>query len=255
MKTKKTTMATVVLAALLSSCATHYRMDSIERTRVLIDKSYDNTTVKAAEEFIAPFKAEVDKQMSPVVGKAANYLYAKKPESPLSNVLTDVLMWASEKYGEKPDFSVYNIGGMRAALAVGDVTIGDVIDVAPFENNICFVTLTGAKVRELFEQIAKQGGQGVSREVRLVITADGKLKSATVAGKEIDDNAQYRIVTLDYVAQGNDHMEAFRSGTDIKLSTAQENNVRFIIMDFFRAKMAQGESVEGKLDGRITIEH
>ena len=110
MKTKKTTMATVVLAALLSSCATHYRMDSIERTRVLIDKSYDNTTVKAAEEFIAPFKAEVDKQMSPVVGKAANYLYAKKPESPLSNVLTDVLMWASEKYGEKPDFSVYNIG-------------------------------------------------------------------------------------------------------------------------------------------------
>ena len=77
----------------------------------------------------------------------------------------------------------------------------------------------------------------------------------TVAGKEIDDNAQYRIVTLDYVAQGNDHMEAFRSGTDIKLSTAQENNVRFIIMDFFRAKMAQGESVEGKLDGRITIEH
>ncbi len=255
MKTKKTTMMTVVLAALLSSCATHYRMDSIERTRVLIDKSYDNTTVKAAEEFIAPFKAEVDRQMSPVVGKVANYLYAKKPESPLSNVLTDMLMWASEKYGEKPDFSVYNIGGMRAALAVGDVTIGDVIDVAPFENNICFVTLTGAKVRELFEQIAKQGGQGVSREVRLVITADGKLKSATVAGKEIDDNAQYRIVTLDYVAQGNDHMEAFRSGTDIKLSTAQENNVRFLIMDFFRAKMAQGESVEGKLDGRITIEH
>ena len=153
------------------------------------------------------------------------------------------------------DLTVYNIGGMRAALAVGDVTIGDVIDVAPFENNICFVTLTGAKVRELFEQIAKQGGQGVSREVRLVITADGKLKSATVAGKEIDDNAQYRIVTLDYVAQGNDHMEAFRSGTDIKLSTAQENNVRFLIMDFFRAKMAQGESVEGKLDGRITIEH
>ena len=236
MKTKKTTMMTVVLAALLSSCATHYRMDSIERTRVLIDKSYENTTVKAAEEFIAPFKAEVDKQMSPVVGKAANYLYAQKPESPLSN-------------------SVYNIGGMRAALAVGDVTVGDVIDVAPFENNICFVTLTGAKVRELFEQIAKQGGQGVSREVRLVITADGKLKSATVAGKEINDNAQYRIVTLDYVAQGNDHMEAFRSGTDIKLSTAQENNVRFLIMDFFRAKMAQGESVEGKLDGRITIEH
>ena len=83
-------------------------------------------------------------------------------------------------------------------------------------------------MRELFEQIAKQGGQGVSREVRLVITADGKLKSATVGGKEIDDNAQYRIVTLDYVAQGNDHMEAFRSGTDIKLSTAQENNVRFL---------------------------
>ena len=242
------------MAALLSSCATHYQLAGVERSRVLMDKTYDATPVKAAEEFIAPFNTEVDKQMSPVVGRVANYLYAKKPESPLSNVLTDVLVWTSAKYGEKPDFAVYNVGGMRAALAVGDVTIGDVLDVAPFENKICFVTLTGAKVRELFEQIAKQGGQGVSREVRLVITADGKLKSATVGGKEIDDNAQYRIVTLDYVAQGNDHMTAFQSGTNINSPKSEENNVRFIIMDFFRTKMAQGETVEGKLDGRITIE-
>lgn len=237
-----------------TSCTSHYQLAGVERTRVLMDKTYDNPSVPATVSFLAPYKVEVDKQMSPVVGRVANYMYAKKPESPLSNLLTEVLMWAGKTYQETPDFAVYNIGGMRAALAVGDVTIGDVLDVAPFENKICFVTLTGQKVKELFQQIAAQGGQGVSKDVRLVITKDGQLKSALVHGKEIDENADYRIVTLDYVAQGNDHMAAFLSGKNINNPKAESNNIRFIIMDYLRERMAAGETVRSEMDGRITIE-
>lgn len=46
--------------------------------------------------------------------------------------------------------------------------------------------------------MAMRGGEGVSHGVELQISRDGKLVSALVNGKAIDDNAQYRISTLDY---------------------------------------------------------
>ena len=142
---------------------------------------------------------------------------------------------------------------MRAALAEGDVTIGDVLEVAPFDNKICFVNLTGTKVKELFSQIAMQRGEGVSHGVELEITKDGQLKSARLNGKEIDDAATYRIATIDYVAQGNDKMTAFKSSTDINQPEGEENNVRFVIMNYLREMAKQGITVTAKKEGRIIV--
>lgn len=81
---------------------------------------------------------------------------SKKPESDLSNLLCDILVWEGQRRGENPDFAVYNMGGMRASFLKGDITYGDVLAVAPFENKICFLTLTGEKTLELFQQIASE---------------------------------------------------------------------------------------------------
>ena len=51
--------------------------------------------------------------------------------------------------------------------------------------------------------------------MRMVITKDGKLKSATLNGEPIDPEKSYRIATLDYLAEGNDQLVAFKSGTDV----------------------------------------
>ncbi len=241
-------------ALLSSSCSTGYKITGFERSRILIDSTYDDAADKAVAYFMKPYKRHVDSIMSPVVGMSAEYMYADRPESNLSNLLTDILVWAGRDYGEKPDFAVYNIGGMRSAFAKGKVTYGDVLDVAPFENKICFVTLTGAKVKELFAQIAAVGGEGVSHGVELVITKDGRLKSAKLNGKEIDPEARYRIATLDFVAQGNDNMAAFRSATEVNSPESKDNNVRFIIMKYMQGKMKQGVSVSSKIEGRIKIE-
>lgn len=239
---------------LFLSCSSSYKITGFERSRILVDSTYDATADKAAADFMKPYKRQVDSIMSPVVGVAAEYLYAEKPESNLSNLLADILVWGAKDYGESPDFAVYNVGGIRSAIAKGKVTYGEVLDVAPFENKICFVTLTGDKVNELFEQIAKVGGEAVSHGVELVITKDGKLKSALLNGKEIDPEAKYRIATLDFVAQGNDNMTAFKNSTDENMPTGKDNNVRFIIMKYMQEKMAQGESVSAKIEGRIKIE-
>ena len=242
-------------AALLpSSCSTGYEVTGFERSRILIDSTYDTAADKAVAGFMKPYKRQVDSIMSPVVGISAEYMAADRPESNLSNLLTDILVWAGRDYGERPDFAVYNIGGMRSAFAKGKVTYGDVLDVAPFENKICFVTLTGAKVKELFAQIAAAGGEGVSHGVELVITKDGRLKSARLDGKEIDPEARYRIATLDFVAQGNDNMTAFKSATDVSSPAGKDNNVRFIIMKYMQEKMKQGMSVSSKTEGRIKVE-
>ena len=182
-------------------------------------------------------------------GAISNY----RPESPLSNLLSDILVWGAKPYQQQVDFAVYNIGGIRAAFAKGDITVGDVVDVAPFENKICFLTLSGEKVMELFKQIASTGGEGVSGAVHLEITKQGELKKALINNQPIDLNKQYRIATLDYLAQGNDKLEAFKSKTNVLSPQDYHSNVRFIIMDYFREAAKQGQKVGAKVEGRITI--
>ena len=247
----------IILAAasgmMLTACTTHYKLTNVSRTRILVDKTYDANPDAKAMAFLAPYKQKVDSIMGPVVGEVAHNMAASRPESDLSNLLPDIFIYMAKNYGEKPDFAVYNMGGIRSAFAKGKVTYGDVLDVAPFENKICFLTLTGEKVKELFAQIAKRGGEGVSKGVELVITKDGQLVSARLNGKEIDPSAKYRVTTIDYLAQGNDGLVAFKSATDMNSPQEDSNNARYVIRDYFQEMMKQGIVVDAKVEGRIVI--
>lgn len=234
--------------------AHHYKVVGVTRSQLLVDSALDAHPDSAAMAFIAPYKREVDSIMSPIVGYAARTMTAHRPESELSNLMADIMVWKGKDFGEKPDFGVYNMGGIRASLLGGKVTIGDVVEIAPFENKICFLTLSGDKVMELFRQIAHRGGEGLSASVRLVITRDGQLKSATLNGKPIDAKASYRIATIDYLAGGTDQMEAFLAKTNLNAPKAKENDSRFIIMDYFREAMKQGRKVDAKIEGRVVVE-
>lgn len=253
---QKKHIITFIAAAIVcgTSCSSHYTPVSVERSRILIDNRYDNTQGNdGTAQFITPYKQVVDSIVSPVVGISARYMAADRPESLLSNLLADILIHGSADYGEKPDFSVYNIGGIRSAFAEGNVTYGDVTDVAPFDNKIYFMTLSGKKVKELFRQIAGTGGEGVSHGVELVIDGKGHLLSARLNGEEVDESRNYRVATLDYLAQGNDKMLVFKDGTDINAPASDDNNVRFIIMKYMSGLMKRGIAADSKIEGRITV--
>ena len=250
---KKSFLYFAMLSALLVSCKQHYELTSVERSRILIDKRYDANPDAEAQAFMAPYKAEVDKEVAPVVGRSATYMWAGRPESNLSNLLTDILVWAGKLYNEQPDFAVYNIGGMRAAFPEGDITKGDVLEVAPFENKVCFVTLTGQKVLELFSQMAVRKGEGLSHEVKVVATKQGKVESATIKGQPVDPKASYRIATIVYVAQGNDGMVAFKDKTDVVAPAEDKDNLRFIIENYFLELTSQGKVADAKVEGRFII--
>ena len=239
---------------MLASCgASRLHLTGVSRERIRIDSRYDAHTDPEAAAYLRPFTLKVDSMMSPVVGQTARYMASHRPESELSDLLPDILVWASARFGEKPDFAVYNIGGIRAALPKGDITVGDVLDVAPFENKICFLSLGGDKVKELFTQIAARYGEGVSHAVQMVIRPDSTLADVKVNGQPVDVHRTYRIATLDYVAQGNDQMVAFKSKTQVNSPQSEENNVRYLIMDYFREMAAKGKKVDCPVEGRITV--
>ncbi len=253
MKEKLVPAALLLGLMALASCSSHYVLAGVERSRILVDSMYDVPARGDVDAFMSPYRQRVDSVMGPVVGRAAKYMAASRPESPLSNLLADILVWSGRDYGEEPDFAVYNMGGMRAALAEGDITLGDILDVAPFENRVCFVTLGGDKVLELFGQIAFVGGEAVSRGVELVVSKDHELVSARLFGREIDPAARYRVATIDYVAQGNDYLGAFKASTDVNSPGGEENNVRCVIAKYIGEATARGVAVSAEIEGRITV--
>ena len=241
----------------IASCAPkHYHLTSVERSRIIIDSRYDQNPDEKAAAFLAPFKKVNDSIMAPVVGQVAHNMHATRPESDLSNLVSDILLWASRDYNENPDLAVYNMGGIRADLTKGDVTYEDVLSVAPFENRICFVTLTGEQLMQLFRQIAHRGGEGVSKGVELVITSaniGGELVSARLHGKEIDPQTNYRVCTINYLLDGNDGMDALSKGSDKVAPQEASNNTRFLILNYFQDMLKQGVVVDAQVEGRIKV--
>ena len=243
----------------MASCAPkHYQLTGVERTRIIIDSRYDQHPDEAAVKFLEPYKRVNDSIMGPVVGKVAHNMHPTRPESDLSNLMADILMWAAKDYNESPVLAVYNMGGIRADLTKGIVTYGDVLDVAPFENRICFTTLTGETLMKLFRQIAHRGGEGVSKGVELVIKMDekgetGELVSAKLNGQEIDPQAEYRVTTINYLLEGNDGMPAFLEGKNSVAPEDASNNTRFLLMNYFRDKYSRGEVVDAQVEGRIKV--
>ena len=244
--------------AMISCAPKHYQLASVERTRIIVDSRFDQNPDAAAAAFLAPYQRVHDSIMGPVRGEVAHNMHAKRPESDLSNLLADILVWASKDYNEQPVLGIYNMGGIRADLTKGKVTYGDVLDVAPFENKICFLTLTGAQVMELFQQIAYRRGEGVSKGTELVIKLDadgkhGQLVSARLHGQEIDPAAEYRVATLNYLREGNDGMPVLREGTNVVSPQEASNNTRYLIMNYFKDHKARGEVVDSQVEGRIKV--
>lgn len=243
------------LMLLLSACAKNYVLTDVSGSRILIDSKFDAREDKHVTNFMKPYKQRVDSVSNPVVGQSARRMTRDRPESELSNLISDIMVWgANELLNQQTDFGVYNMGGLRASLPEGKVTYGDVVEIVPFENKLCVLTLSGEKVLQLFGEMAHRGGECVSHGVELVITRDGKLKNALIHGKPVDISKNYRIATVDYVAQGNDGMNAFKSKTNYIAPQEFELNSRFVVMAYFRKLAAQGKIVDAKLEKRIKIE-
>jgi 2',3'-cyclic-nucleotide 2'-phosphodiesterase (5'-nucleotidase family) len=227
---------------------TRYRITEISRTIVQIDSSFDAYADPEMVAFVDYYKSQLDEQMSVIVGTATQMMNRGRPESLLTNFTADVM----KKYGDEilpngADLAVMNVNGHRAAMPKGAITMGNLFEIYSFDNTIVFLDLKGSDLRKLFE--ANIRGFGISSNVRFIIENDA-VKSVTVNGKPIDNESIYKVVTLDYLADGNDGMEALENATS-KYDTGII--LRDLIINYIQEQTKQGNEINSQLDGRITI--
>jgi len=219
-------------------------------TKIAIDSSTETLADKNYEAYLQPIKQKIDAEMNVVIGQAAETMTGHAPESLLSNFSADVyLQAASESLGEKVDISIVNLGGLRTQVPAGNITIGKVFELMPFENELVVLWLRGDKLFGLLQYFAGMGGEGVSG-LRMVIK-DGKAVNITIKEKALDTEKLYSIATNDYLAGGNDKMVQLTE-SEKRVNTGLK--IRSVLIDHIKRETAKGNKIQSKLDGRIKID-
>ena len=211
-----------------------------------LDKKLDPEFSSIVDEYTA----SVSYKMEEVIGNCPQAIRKGTPESPLYNLTGDALIWMAKEYMDvDADVSLYNSGGLRAEISAGDLTIGDVYAVYPFDNVLSIVTLKGSDLKTMFNYVASSGGLPVNSGVKLVIS-NKKVKSVTVNGKAIDNNKTYTVATIDYLVE----LERYGFENAVSRIDAPEI-IRDYFVGYFRhlAQQNKGKITASK-DGRVTTE-
>jgi 2',3'-cyclic-nucleotide 2'-phosphodiesterase (5'-nucleotidase family) len=248
MKLLKPLWIALVAISLISCHTARYRITEISATIVGINSSLDACADPEMAAFVDYYKSQLDEQMGVMIGTSAQMIDRGRPESLLTNFTADVM----KKYGDeiRPDgidLAVMNVNGHRAAMPKGAITMGNLFEIYSFDNTIVFLDLKGSDLKKLFE--ANTRGFGISSNARFIVE-NNEMKSVTINGKPIDDEHIYKIATLDYLADGNDGMEALENAT-MKYETGII--LRDIIIDYIQEQTRRGNEINSQLDGRITV--
>lgn len=123
----------------------------------------------------------------------------------LGNFASDLVL---DSYPQA-DIVLMNSGALRTPLAEGTVTLGKIQnEFFPFDNQVVLVTLNGATVKEMLAISGEKRGAGaflqVSRGMEVAYDAKGKLISAKLKGKPIEDKAEYVLALSSFVYEGGD---------------------------------------------------
>lgn len=247
---KKILFVSLLITLSLPCFAQQYVVNSIKGEYIPVTST--NNPDKEIADTAAYYKRRMQNIMDQVIGSSAQYMPVGKPESLLTNFTSDVMSGLDAGYtgGQPADLAIMNVFGHRAPLPEGNITVGDVFSTYSFENELVVVRIKGSNLKEVFDGYASIGGAGISGNVKLVIK-DKQLQSARINGLPVDRNRIYTIVTLDYLAEGNDGMKALKKAESV-MNTGL--TLRDFMMDYIKAKARNGEKISSKLDGRIVIE-
>ena len=197
-------------------------------------------------DLITPYKTKLDNEMGQVIARGAKELQKNPGESPLGNLVADMQMRYSEKkFGRRIDISVVNNGGLRNSLPEGEITLGNIYELAPFENVVYLLELTGDDVEKLARYAVK--GKNLGMTGLHVEGKDGELIAFTVGGQQVVTGKSYVLAINDYLANGGDHMEFL-----IPLPRLEESNIlmREMILDQMKEWTAAGKAIDAEIQGR-----
>lgn len=246
---KKILLGLALIFLCLSCSRQQYVLSNIEAQRYPVVRNEIAQPDARIVEIVGKYKHLLDKEMNQVIAYSEEYMPYGRPESLLTNFTSDVMLDYARSTGKDCDLSLMNVNGHRSNMPQGNIKAGDIYEIYSFENALVLLQLKGNTLMDIFESYAEMGGAGVSSNVRLVIK-DKQLTDATINGMAVDNDKVYTIVTLDYLADGNDGME------DMKKALGAEPlkiTLRDAIFKYIEEETRQGRKIGARLDGRISV--
>ncbi|MDR2971897.1 MAG: 5'-nucleotidase C-terminal domain-containing protein [Bacteroidales bacterium] len=246
----------VILLLLCSFCLTVNAQNNNYRFQyevVKIDSAFDKNADLTMETYLNYLIQDKDKVFSQFIGYSKEDLISFSPMSPLSNLLVDMLFeWGNNyllsKKMEKADLSLLNFGGIRAALPQGRITIGDLYQIAPFDNTVAFVFVKGSELKKMFDNFTEKRNAPMSNVQTVYST--GRLVSYTIGGAPIIPERTYTIVTINFLALGGD---GFLSNINFESVLYLGTLVRNVFIESVQKMTEQNTDVEAKMDDRVII--
>ncbi|MCE2786427.1 MAG: 5'-nucleotidase C-terminal domain-containing protein [Bacteroidota bacterium] len=196
---------------------------------------------------IAPYKQKLDAQMNEVIALTTNTLLRTQPEGTLNNLMAEAMLWYVTTQTEfKPDMAMMNYGGVRLPqISAGNITVGKVYELMPFDNLLEVLEIKGADIDLLCNHIAANGGWPLSG-MRFTIR-DGKANNLTINGAAIESEKTYLLVTSDYVANGGDK-------ADMLKRAVKRHPINYTVRDAILEYLKNKQTIQLEKDGRISVD-
>lgn len=242
-------MLGLVLASFWA-CHSGYHLTNRTANRIGVD-SVTAVADSSIANFLTPYRQGVDRSMNEVLTHSTGLIEKGQPDGPLNDLLTDALLQqATQRYGKPIDCSHLNYGGIRDNLPKGDITIGSVFGVMPFDNQLVVLTLKGDMLQQLFNHFAKDNKLvvgGLRAKVR-----NGQVQDVTFTnGRTLQPSETYTVAMSDYIANGGDNASFLQN-------PVKRENINYLIrdalIDYFRQQGKSGQLINPVSDGRISLE-
>ncbi len=227
---------------------------------ILLDASVTPDAGIAAR--VAELAGPIEELKAKVIGSSAGLIegdraVCRTTECPMGNLVADAMLDRVKDQGVT--IAIQNGGGLRASIDEGEITMGEVLTVLPFQNTLSTFEASGAdiinalengvsqveEVKGRFPQVAglkftwDPSAEVGSRIVEVMVAKDGGFAP-------IDAAATYKVVTNNYVRNGGDGYRMF-SGDD-KNAYDFGPDLADVTAEFIAAK---GGSYTPYTDGRI----
>ncbi len=137
-------------------------------------------------------------------------------ECQMGSLIADAMLDRVKDQGIQ--IAIANGGGIRASIDAGEVTMGEVLTVLPFQNTLSTFQVTGATVVEALENGVSQIEEGAGRFPQvagITFTVDpaaepgSRVSEVMVGDAPIEPEKVYGVVSNNYVRNGGDGYKMF----------------------------------------------
>lgn len=181
--------------------------------------SENNTQVDASlggntkiDSIIQPYKDSLEKEMSEVIATSLYDYTVARPGSALGNWVADAIFVNQTKNVRIsiPIFCLLNTGGIRSTINHGEVTMGDLYKLMPFDNEVVWVKLPAEQLPSIEEYLKISGGEPISNATM----SFGKLN----LNGWTQHTTEFWVITSDYLKNGGDKMNFFSKAVEVNSS-------------------------------------